>query len=135
MTGNIETFRQGATYYRNARDWTKEQRDEAIRLANERAGESQAGALAVDASSGQASSFASVATLEEDHTLSQESRALLNEDSNTTTNLQESETLSCELALDYRIPVKRWSKHSKRSRQRQRRRRNTGESEDDGYSR
>lgn len=52
MTGNVETFRQGATYFRNGRDWTKEQRDEAIRLANERVGESQAGALPVDASFG-----------------------------------------------------------------------------------
>ena len=54
MTGNIETFRQGATYYRNGRDWAKEQRDEAIMLANERTGESQAGVLPVDASIGQA---------------------------------------------------------------------------------
>ncbi len=36
MTGNAETFRQGSTAYRNARDWAKEQRDEAIRRANER---------------------------------------------------------------------------------------------------
>jgi len=134
MTGNIETFRQGATYYRNARDWTKEQRDETIRLANSRAGESQAGTLAVDASPGQASSFASDATLEEDYTLSQESRDLLSEDSNTTTNLQESETSSGELSFNYRLPVKRSSKHSKRSRQSQRKRRNTGESNKDGCS-
>lgn len=37
MTGNIETFREGATWYRNGRDWAKEQRDEAIKRANERA--------------------------------------------------------------------------------------------------
>ncbi|KAG9228475.1 hypothetical protein BJ875DRAFT_508482 [Amylocarpus encephaloides] len=37
MTGNAETFRRGATAFRNARDWTKEQRDEAIRYANDRA--------------------------------------------------------------------------------------------------
>jgi hypothetical protein len=84
---------------------TKEQRDEAIKPANESAGKSQAGMLAVDASFGQASSFAGEAILDEDHTLSQEFRDLLNEDSNTTTNLQESETSSCELALDYRLPV------------------------------
>lgn len=35
MTGNVETFRQGVTWYRNGRDWTKEQRDEAIKGANE----------------------------------------------------------------------------------------------------
>ena len=36
MTDTPETFRQGASAYRNARDWAKEKRDEIIRLANER---------------------------------------------------------------------------------------------------
>ncbi|EFR04991.1 hypothetical protein MGYG_07994 [Nannizzia gypsea CBS 118893] len=36
MTGNSESFRKGATAYRNALEWTKEQRDMAIRSANER---------------------------------------------------------------------------------------------------
>jgi hypothetical protein len=51
MTGNVETFRQGATTYRNAREQVEEQRDEVIRRANERANESQDGPLAVDGSS------------------------------------------------------------------------------------
>ena len=42
MTGSSETFRRGATYYRNARDWAKEQRDQAIQEANSRARETQA---------------------------------------------------------------------------------------------
>ena len=37
MTGNPETFRQGATAYRNARDWAKEKRDEMIEAANQKA--------------------------------------------------------------------------------------------------
>ncbi|EER39904.1 conserved hypothetical protein [Histoplasma capsulatum H143] len=36
MTGNLDTFRQGASAYRNARDWAKEQRDGFIRAANEK---------------------------------------------------------------------------------------------------
>lgn len=36
LTGNLKTFREGATAYRNARDWTKEKRDEFIEAANER---------------------------------------------------------------------------------------------------
>ncbi|KAM5437012.1 hypothetical protein MferCBS31731_005667 [Microsporum ferrugineum] len=36
MTGDLETFRKGATAYRNARDWAKEQRDKFINAANER---------------------------------------------------------------------------------------------------
>jgi hypothetical protein len=37
MTGNAESFRQGVTAFRNAGDWTKEKRADAIKLANERA--------------------------------------------------------------------------------------------------
>jgi hypothetical protein len=36
MTANANAFREGATWYRNGKDWAKEQRDEAIRLANEK---------------------------------------------------------------------------------------------------
>ncbi|KAG8407370.1 hypothetical protein J3458_020849 [Metarhizium acridum] len=36
LTGDADSFRQGATAYRNARDWTKQARDEAIKLANQR---------------------------------------------------------------------------------------------------
>ena len=37
LTGNLETFRQGASAFRNARDWAKEQRDGFIAVANSRA--------------------------------------------------------------------------------------------------
>lgn len=36
MTSDAESFRQGASAYRNARDWTKKKRDESIRAANKR---------------------------------------------------------------------------------------------------
>ncbi|EFR03429.1 hypothetical protein MGYG_06426 [Nannizzia gypsea CBS 118893] len=36
MVGNIDGFRQGASAYRNARDWAKERRDGFINSANER---------------------------------------------------------------------------------------------------
>jgi len=113
MTGNVETFRQGATYFRNGRDWTKEQRDEAIRLANERVGESQAGALPVDASFGHTFGVASETTAEEDYALSQGSGNLPDEGSNTTINLQESDTSSGELTLERGPPAKRSRRHSK----------------------
>ena len=35
MTGNINTFRSGAAAYRNAREWTQEQRDRFISNAND----------------------------------------------------------------------------------------------------
>jgi hypothetical protein len=37
LTNDPESFRQGATAFRNARDWAKEQRDALITAANERA--------------------------------------------------------------------------------------------------
>ncbi|KAI3322073.1 hypothetical protein HD806DRAFT_545309 [Xylariaceae sp. AK1471] len=37
LTGNIDSFRTGVGAYRNARDWAKQKRDEAIRRANETA--------------------------------------------------------------------------------------------------
>jgi len=131
MTGNRETFRQGATAYRNARDWAKEQRDKVIKRANDRANDSQNGAPAVDSSFGPVSSFASEASLDEPYTiepLSQESQTLLNEDSNTTANSQETESLTNEPVLDHRLPAKRSSGSSKRSHQSQRKRHNAGES-------
>jgi len=137
MTGNWETFWQGATAYRNGIDWAKKQRDQAIKRANERANDSQAGTPAIDSSFDPVSSFASEASLEEPHTiepLSQESQTLLSEDSNTTANPQESETSTDELVLDYRLPAKRSSRHSKRSHQSQRKRRNAGESSAAGDS-
>ena len=132
MTDTAETFRQGATYYRNGMDWAKEQRDEAIRQANERAGECQAGTLTIDASFAQASSIASEATLDGTYTieaLSEESRTALTEDSNTITHFQESQTSSGEPAVDYRAPVKRSSEHLKGSPQSRRKRRNAGDSD------
>ncbi|KAI0196356.1 hypothetical protein F4808DRAFT_474360 [Astrocystis sublimbata] len=35
LTGNIDNFRIGVSAYRNARDWAKQKRDEAIQRANE----------------------------------------------------------------------------------------------------
>ena len=117
MTGNAETFRQGVTAYRNARDWTKEQRDEAINQANERVNDSQTGILAVDAGFSRVSSFTASASVDEIDTiqaLSQESQTSLNKDSNTTADRSESETSTDELARDYTLPAKRLKSHSKR---------------------
>ncbi len=137
MTDTAEIFRQGATAYRNARDWVKEQRDEVIKRANNRANDSQTGASAVDSSFGPASSFVSEASLDEPYTiepLSQKSQILLNEDFNTTANPQESETSTDESVLDHRLPAKHSSGGSKRSHQSQRKRRNAGESSSTGHS-
>jgi hypothetical protein len=38
LTKDLDTFQQGVAAYRNGRDWAKQQRDQAIAQANERAG-------------------------------------------------------------------------------------------------
>lgn len=131
MTGNAETFRQGATFYRNARDWAKEQRDEAIRRANEKVNKDRAGTLATDTSFAQASSFASEATLDVTtiEALTEESRTSRNEESNT--NTLTSEASSGEPSVDHRASVKRSSKLLTSPHQPQRKRRNAGDSDHD----
>jgi hypothetical protein len=47
MSGNVDTFRQGATWYRNGRDWAKEQRDRVVMNANERAKVTKIGSMTV----------------------------------------------------------------------------------------
>lgn len=103
MTNSAKSFRQGATAYRNARDWTKKQRDEAIRRANEVADDSQVETLVVDAS------FSAVPGCITDFQTS------LNKDSNTTTDPPESESSTDELALDYNFPAKRLRRHPNNS--------------------
>lgn len=55
MADTAETFRQGATHYRNGRDWAKEQRDDAIRRANRRVNGDDPGPPAIDVSVTEAS--------------------------------------------------------------------------------
>lgn len=105
MTGNTESFRQGATAYRNARDWANEQRDNAIKRANERIRDDQAGITAVDAN------FTNGASLDETYTiaaLSPESQSSLNRDSNTTADPPESETSTDEFAPPTLAKAIRW---------------------------
>lgn len=83
MTGNADTFRQGATAFRNARDLAKEWRDAAIKQANERSHNVETSA--VNASSGPVSSFTDLGSDEEPDTIepvNRESLTSLNEDDN-----------------------------------------------------
>ncbi|KAF2803000.1 uncharacterized protein BDZ99DRAFT_468645 [Mytilinidion resinicola] len=109
MTDTAKTFRQGARAYRNARDWAKEQRNEAIEQANERASPVAAEAPVL---AGDAAGDASGSLNEED--------------------FEEPDSSTEELA-DYRPPAKRSSKRSKPS-QIERMQRNAGESTDGSHS-
>jgi hypothetical protein len=101
MTSDSETFRKGATAFRNARDWTKEQRDEAIKMANERVNNRP------PTNSTLASSFTTVvSTLVATTSLGtgeSQSQEFL-------TTHQESETSTDELAIDVNPPAKRPSR-------------------------
>ncbi|KAF2105227.1 hypothetical protein BDV96DRAFT_509744 [Lophiotrema nucula] len=110
MTGNADTFRQGARAYRNARDWAKEQRDEAVRQANERA---YAEDPANDVAARPALSFVTAVSETEAYTMSHESRTSLHEDSNIQEDFEGSDS-SIEDLADYSLPAKRSSNRSKR---------------------
>jgi hypothetical protein len=50
LTHDVDVLRQGATWYRNGRDWAKEQRDDAIRRANKQSTNVQIESTSVNAS-------------------------------------------------------------------------------------
>lgn len=102
LTGNLETFRQGAAAYRNGRDWTKRQRDDAIKQANKRTAGDEVAASSEGDSLGL--SFASEALAGDPTVTSQETA--LNPGSNVPPSY-ESETSADELSLDFQPPAKR----------------------------
>ncbi|KAK5020591.1 hypothetical protein LTR60_000378 [Cryomyces antarcticus] len=130
VTGNLETFRQGASAFRNARDWAKEQRDNTITRANAKANNSPGGLSGIKSSgrnlllgfASEAPSQASATSVDEApytiESLSQET--LFTSD----TAVHESETSTDELAMDVKTPAKRSSRLSKRLQQSRRKRRN-----------
>lgn len=136
MTSDPETFRKGATAFRNARDWTKEQRDEAIARANEMAISQGATSATEPAGVGPLSSFTSEATpqdfgaspAEASYTieiLSQESRTTLNDVSYASDAPHHDSDSSID-ELAYKPPAKRSSRHLNRSQQSQQKKRKPG---------
>lgn len=117
MTGDLETFRQGAGAYRNAKDWAEQQRDEAIVRANEKASSVEAEASVGNAAASPALSFMTALSETEAYTMSQESRTSLDEHSD---GLEESDSSSEDLA-DLIFPAKRPNKHPKQAQTRKRR--------------
>ncbi len=126
MTDTAETFRQGAMYYRNARDWAKEQREEAIRLANLRAMVHQAQSVTVETSVGRTSTCPSDGTVEVESRPDEESRSLLDETSNTRASFQDSDDASSDELAAETLPIKRPSRLSKRTGRDRRKRHNAG---------
>lgn len=123
MTGNGETFRQGARAFRNARDWAREQRDTAIARMNEKANYRQTEASSVESAGlDLRPSFAGEA-------LSRVSETSVDEELYTSDAVvHESETSTDDLDLDLNLPAKRPSKHSEQSYRSHRKRHNPSES-------
>ncbi|MCJ1406137.1 hypothetical protein MMC19_000202 [Ptychographa xylographoides] len=127
ITSDPESFREGVTWFRNAIDWTMEQRDIAIARANERVKDVYAAALAANVSDfSLVNSLARDASPETDgrEPLTQESQTSLNEDS-------DPESSTDELASSSRPRTKRSGNRSKQP-QTQRKRRITDGPSDAG---
>ena len=122
MTSDLETFRQGARAFRNAIDWTKQQRDDAIDVANACAEANEnaenTAPPSLQPSSGLPSSFNSATSDERFPAASQHSQTSLNLDSQKTDPPLESESSMDELALDYEPGGRSSRKPSKRPRRR-----------------
>jgi hypothetical protein len=90
MTDTPDTCRDGLRAYRNARDWCKEQRNEAISQANERANPMEAEAPSGDLATGPALSFVTAVSKTEVYTVGQgQDFWILDEKSNTPRNSEE----------------------------------------------
>jgi len=125
MTNNPETFRDGAQAFRNARDWAKEQRDEAISQANERANDvsstTPTGPILASSFITEVSTLIATSSFGlTPESQSQKSLTTQIEDSYISETMhQASESSTDELARDVKPPAKR-SSRSRHSRQRKR---------------
>ncbi len=90
MTDSPESFRQGATAFRNGRDWTREKRDEFIRAANERV-TSQAQNISIESPGYSQPSLSTI------------SATALETDTSVDGPALESETSADELAMDSEV--------------------------------
>ena len=114
MTGNVNTFREGAKACRNARDWAQNQRDEVIRQANDKAALEETVATIDEVDASPALSFVTAASDTEVLTMSQGSRTTVNESSNALGIFEESDG-STVIVADARDAAKQSNKRKRRS--------------------
>jgi len=123
LPGSREQFVQGVSAFRNARDWTREHRDNAIARANEKANNDQSetpgsespGLNLLPSLASEAPSQASATSVDEQLYTSDDV-------------VHKSETSVDELAVDLQPPAKRSSRHSGRSHRSRRKRHNRSQS-------
>lgn len=92
LTTSPGTCREALRAYRNGREWAEEQRNEAIRQANERVDPVEAEEPTSDAGANPAPSFVTAVLKTEAHTMNQESRTPLSDDSNILGDFEESDS-------------------------------------------
>ncbi|EXL39850.1 hypothetical protein FOCG_17560 [Fusarium oxysporum f. sp. radicis-lycopersici 26381] len=110
LTNDPDTFRQGATAYRNGRDWAKLQRDQVIAQANERIGLESLESPQSDVLGVSFVSNASCVTIK-----LMDQKTITNSDSHAVPSLYGSDTSADELSLDFQPPTKRSRSPQKRS--------------------
>ena len=132
MTDTPETWRQGATAYRNSIDWAKEQRDDAIRRANDVVNRTTVDSSASNVSNTSLVSTFATETSQEGGAYAVESqvetpRSVSSEDFHTATSLHEAED---EITSSFSVPAKRHGRPRRQTDPR-RKRRNQADSEDE----
>ena len=103
LTDDADGFRRGAATYRNARDWAKQKRDQAIAQANEKAEDLDFPGLPQGVYQGR--SFMSEVSVA--GTVEQTSQATITNLESSTPSLYDSDTSADELSLDSAPPDKR----------------------------
>lgn len=108
MTGNPDTFRQGATAYRNLKDWAKERRDNAINKANSRAQDLDN----TTTSNASTTSFVSSSATHEEETHTTNTRdemlrSFVQKPLNTTDDQETAESSQDEVKSSYSLSLKR----------------------------
>lgn len=131
MTDTAERFREGATAYRELREWAKETRDEAIRQANERSIGNQDSLVIVGAGDEQACSSGTNLAQDESDTVIQLSQTTPAGAS--TGNVDTPDTSSTDPLPGLKTSSKRSNRHSNEDPASQRKRPNVGNS-DNGSS-
>lgn len=109
LTGDATSYRKGAAAYRNARDWAKQQRDNAIRQANEKAARHTV-VVSLPENDGSELSFTSSASATATIVTSQQTTQNIDADLPST---YESDTSADELSQGFHTP-KRPRSHSPR---------------------
>ena len=107
MSGSADDFRRGTAAFRNLRDWAREQREEAIRGANETFAARTMNVQPVGVPTASTASTLATEALRDSERVAQESQSSMYEDVEAAALLQPSDTSADELAVVHEAPAKK----------------------------